>query len=62
MEDGNAAITVTLENTRDGECYSVHAHDAADPETTPNNTPYNEKPNADVFAQATTTRRMAIVR
>lgn len=51
MEDGNAAITVTLENTLDGERYSVHAHDAADPETTPNNTPYNETPNADVFAQ-----------
>jgi len=51
MEDGNAAITVTLENTIDGESYAVHAHDAADPETTPNNTPYDESPNADVFAE-----------
>ena len=51
MEDGNAALTVTLENTLSGESYSVHAHDAADPDTTPNNTPYNESPNADVFAE-----------
>ena len=51
MEDGNAAITVTLENTLDGESYAVHAHDAANPEETPNNTPYDESPNADVFAE-----------
>lgn len=51
MEDGNAAVTVTLNNTLDGETYAVHAHDMADPSTTPNNTPYNETPNADVFAE-----------
>ena len=51
MENGNAAVTVTLDNTLDGETYAVHAHDMADPSTTPNNTPYNETPNADVFAE-----------
>jgi phage terminase large subunit-like protein len=49
-EDGNANVTVQLENTLDGETYPVHAHDMADPATTPNNTPYNETPNGDVFA------------
>lgn len=42
-------ITVTLKNSIDGEVYPVHAHDAADPSTTPNGTPYNETPNSDVF-------------
>lgn len=49
-EDGNANVTVELMNTIDGETYPVHAHDMADPSTTPNNTPYNETPNGDVFA------------
>lgn len=44
-------ISVTLTNTVDGETYMVHAHDAADPANTPNGTPYNETPNADVFVQ-----------
>lgn len=42
-------ITVTLMNTISGEVYPVHAHDAADPATTPNGTPYNETPNSAVF-------------
>lgn len=50
MENGNAAVTVTLNNTVSGEMYAVHSHDAADPATTPNGTPYNETPNGDVFA------------
>lgn len=50
MENGDASITVTLNNTLEGESYAVHSHDAADPETTPNGTPYNETPNGDVFA------------
>lgn len=29
--------------------YHVHAHDQADPTTTPNGTPYNETPNANVL-------------
>ncbi len=48
--DGNANVTITLTNTIDGEVYPVHAHDAADPETTPNNTPYDETPNSDILA------------
>jgi hypothetical protein len=44
-------ITVTLMNTVGGAEYMVHAHDAADPGTTPNGTPYNESPNGDVFLQ-----------
>lgn len=45
----NADITVTLNNTIDGEMYPLHAHDAADPATTPNGTPYDETPNSDVL-------------
>lgn len=48
--DGTARVTVTLDNTLDGEMYPVHSHDAADPSTTPNGTPYNETPNGDIFA------------
>ena len=49
--ENTATITVTLMNTIKGEMYMVHAHDAADPSNTPNGTPYNESPNADVFVQ-----------
>ena len=49
---GMANVTVTLENTLEGFDYPVHAHNAADPATTPNGTPYNETPNGDVFAGA----------
>ncbi len=48
---GKSRIRVELMNTMDGETYATHAHDKADPATTPNNTPYNENPNADVFVQ-----------
>jgi len=44
-------ISVTLTNTVDGEVYMVHAHDAMDPATTPNGTPYDETPNGNVFVQ-----------
>ncbi|MEL7833764.1 hypothetical protein [Fodinibius sp. Rm-B-1B1-1] len=54
MDNGNAAITVTLTNTMDGMEYPVHAHDAADPATTENGTPYNETPNADILASVMT--------
>jgi hypothetical protein len=30
----------------------MHAHDKADPASTPNGTPYDESPNAGVFATA----------
>jgi len=51
MEDNMTRITVTLMNTLNGETYMIHAHDAADPTTTPNGTPYNESPNSGVFVQ-----------
>lgn len=51
LENGNTTVTVTLNNTIDGATYHIHAHDAADASTTPNGTPYNEAPNADVFVQ-----------
>lgn len=47
-------ISVTLHNTVDGEMYMIHAHDAADPTTTPNGTPYNESPNTNMFVQMAT--------
>jgi hypothetical protein len=50
MIDGTSKITVSLMNTMEGMTYMVHAHDAADPSTTPNGTPYNETPNGDIFA------------
>lgn len=50
--NGLADVTVTLNNTIEGEEYPVHAHDAADPATTPNGTPYNETPNADLSVGA----------
>ncbi|MBS9526011.1 hypothetical protein KIH41_10540 [Litoribacter ruber] len=46
---GNARISITLNNTLAGETYMVHAHDMADPDSTPNGTPYLEAPNANVF-------------
>ena len=51
---GKAKITVTLDNTINGEMYMIHSHDAADPTTTPNGTPYNETPNGDVFTKMVT--------
>ena len=53
QKDGTM-ITLTLNNTIDGEVYHTHAHDAADAGTTPNGTPYNETPNADVWVQMMT--------
>jgi len=52
LANGRTKITVTIENTLDGATYHVHAHDAANPSTTPNGTPYDETPNASIFAQA----------
>jgi len=54
LESGNSMITVELTNTVDGETYPMHAHDKADASTTPNGTPYNESPNAAVFATSVT--------
>lgn len=51
LVDGTARVSVMLKNTVDGEMYMIHSHDMADPATTPNGTPYNESPNADVLVQ-----------
>ena len=50
LKDGGTEVTVTLDNTMDGETYNTHAHDMADAAATPNMTPYNESPNGNVFA------------
>ncbi len=52
LENGGTRITVSIQNSMEGETYHVHTHDAAAPSSTPNDTPYNETPNADIFAQA----------
>ncbi|MBI1223509.1 MAG: hypothetical protein GC180_12980 [Bacteroidetes bacterium] len=49
LSSGKTKVTVTLMNTMDGKNYPVHSHDAADAASTPNGTPYNEVPNADVL-------------
>ena len=51
-EDGGTKITITIMNSMDGETYMVHAHDKADPNSTPNGTPYNETPNSDILVQS----------
>jgi len=51
LENGNTNITVSIQNTINGETYHTHAHDAADPSSTTNGTPYSEAPNADIFVQ-----------
>ena len=54
MPNGTAKVIVNLENTISGEVYHMHAHDFADPATTPNGTPFNETPNDNVLAQMIT--------
>lgn len=54
LSSSQSKITVTLMNTVAGQTYNIHAHDAADPATTPNGTPYNESPNVNVFVQQAT--------
>lgn len=51
LDNAQTRVTISLTNTISGQIYSVHAHDAADPATTPNGTPYNEVPNANVLVQ-----------
>lgn len=43
-------VSVVLMNSLSGEMYMVHAHDMADPNDTPNGTPYDETPNGDVLS------------
>lgn len=49
-EDGDQTkVKVELTNTLSGQDYNIHVHDAADPGSTPNGTPYNESPNASIL-------------
>lgn len=48
--NGKLLLQVTLHNTRAGETYLVHAHDAADSAQTPQGLPYREEPNTDLLA------------
>ncbi|MEQ9262566.1 MAG: hypothetical protein RLP14_05325 [Owenweeksia sp.] len=54
IDDNSSTVEVTLNNTVDGEVYMIHSHDAADPANTPNGTPYNETPNANVLVRMAT--------
>jgi len=54
LSGSETKITVELNNTVNGAMYMIHAHDAADPSSTPNGTPYNETPNGNIFAQMVT--------
>lgn len=54
--DNRCLVQVELHNAVEGAVYMVHAHDAADPASTPNGTPYNESPNAAVLTIALTAR------
>ena len=51
MANGQTEIKIKLMNTIEGEMYHIHAHDAKDPSTTPNGTPYDETPNSKVFTK-----------
>jgi len=54
MPNGTAKIMLMLNNTLPGQMYMIHAHDMADPATTPNGTPYNETPNSNVLSEMVT--------
>ncbi len=49
-------VQIELHNTVEGAVYMVHAHDVADPASTPNGTPYNETPNTEILTVALTSR------
>ncbi|WMX16387.1 MULTISPECIES: hypothetical protein [unclassified Aureispira] len=49
MADGTTKVSVTLTGALDS-TYMVHAHDMATASSTPNNTPYLETPNGNVYA------------
>lgn len=51
QDNGDTKITVTINNSIDGETYNVHVHDMADASSTPNGTPYEEVPNGNIFAK-----------
>jgi hypothetical protein len=54
LSNGGSRVAIKLENSINGEMYHIHAHDAADANTTPNGTPYNESPNTNLLTQMVT--------
>ncbi len=57
IEEMNASrcrVKLLINNIMEGKTYLVHTHNAADPLTTPNFTPYDESPNADILSMAIT--------
>ena len=52
LGDDRSRVSVMLNNTLNNEMYMVHSHDKADPASTPNGTPYQEKPNSDVLVSS----------
>ena len=54
MNANRCRVKLLLNNVMEGKTYLVHTHNAADPLTTPNFTPYDESPNADILSMAIT--------
>lgn len=51
LANGESRVSVWLMNSLDTKMYHIHAHDAADPSTTPNGTPYDESPNSGLLTK-----------
>lgn len=54
LGENRCRVKMLLNHAIEGTTYLVHAHDAANQETTPNNTPYLESPNEAVLSLAIT--------
>lgn len=54
LSENRCRVKMLLNHAIEGTTYLVHAHDAAYPETTPNNTPYVESPNEAILSLAIT--------
>lgn len=54
MNANRCRVKLLLNNVVEGKTYLVHTHNAADPTSTPNFTPYDESPNADILSLAIT--------
>lgn len=54
LSENRCRVKMLLNHAIEGTTYLVHAHDAANQETTPNNTPYLESPNEAVLSLAIT--------
>lgn len=54
LSENRCRVKMLLNHAIEGTTYLIHAHDAANPESTPNNTPYMETPNEAVLSLAIT--------